>query len=242
MKTDNTAANTTRMNDLPSGDRPYEKCEHIGPQSLSDAELLAVLLRTGAQGISALDMSRCILKTLCRDSLAALHRISAEDLLQIRGVGRVKAIQIQCIAELSRRIAQAKIGVEEDIVYNNPEVIGSYYMEQMRHENQEVVLLLCLSSKGRLLNRKVISRGDINTAILNPREVFAEAISHRAASIILLHNHPSGDPTPSREDVEITERIMQAGRLVGIPLTDHLVIGDKAFVSMRQSHLLGKAS
>ncbi len=230
------------MNDLPSGDRPYEKCERTGPAGLSDAELLAVLLRTGAQGISALDMSRSILTTLCRDSLANLHRISSEDLLQIRGVGRVKAIQIQCIAELSGRIAQAKIGPEDDLIYDNPEVIGSYYMEQMRHESQEIVLLLCLSSKGRLLNRKVISRGDINTAILNPREVFAEAISHRAATIILLHNHPSGDPTPSKEDIEITKRIMEAGKLVGILLTDHLVIGDRTFVSMRKSQLLSEDS
>ncbi len=230
------------MNDLPSGERPYERCEHIGPGGLSDAELLAVLLRTGAEGISALDMSRMILSQLCNGSLASLHRITRADLLQIRGIGRVKAIQIQCIAELSGRMAQAKIGQEDEITYDNPEVIGSYYMEQMRHEIQEIVLLLCLSSKGRLLGKKVISRGDINTAILNPREVFAEAISHRAASIILLHNHPSGDPTPSKEDIEITGRIMEAGKLVGIPLTDHLVIGDRTYVSMRQSHLLNDAA
>ncbi len=238
MNTNITKNHTTRMSDLPSQERPYERCEHFGPEGLSDAELLAVLLRTGAEGVSALDLSRNILTSLCKGSLAALHKVSTEDLLQIRGVGRVKALQIRCIAELSGRIAQAKIGVEDDLTYDNPEVIGSYYMEQMRHESQEIVLLLCLSSKGRLLSKKIISRGDINTAILNPREVFAEAISHRAASIILLHNHPSGDPTPSKEDIAITGRIREAGRLVGIPLTDHLVIGDKTYVSMRKSRLL----
>ncbi len=237
--TEKTTFQTIRMNDLPSSERPCEKCERFGPEGLSDAELLAVLLRTGAEGVSALDMSRNILSTLCNGSLAALHKVSTEELLQIRGVGRVKAIQLRCIAELSGRIAQSKIGVEDELIYDSPDVIGSYYMERMRHENQEIILLLCLSSKGRLLSKKIISRGDLNSAILNPREVFAEAISHRAASIILLHNHPSGDPTPSREDIEITNRILHAGKIVGIPLTDHLVIGDQTFVSMRRSRLIG---
>ncbi len=226
------------ISDLPLQERPYEKCERFGVKALSDAELLAVLLRTGAEGTSALNMSRNVLSALGCGGLAQLHKISMEDLLEIRGIGKVKAMQILCIAELSGRIAQAKIGKEDDLVYDNPEVIGAYYMEQMRHESQEIVLLLCLSSKGRLLSKKVISRGDIHTAILNPREVFAEALSHRAVSIILLHNHPSGDPTPSAEDIEITRKIMETGKLVGIPLTDHLVIGDRTFVSMRQSHIL----
>ncbi len=228
----------TRISDLPQQERPYEKCERFGVNALTDAELLAVLLRTGAEGASALTVSRSLLASLGSEGLAGLHKVSMEDLLEIRGIGKVKSVQILCIAELSRRIAQAKIGREDDLIYNDPEVIGSYYMEQMRHESQEIVLLLCLSSKGRLLSKKVISRGDIYTAILNPREVFAEALSHRAVSIILLHNHPSGDPTPSREDVEITRRIYETGKMVGIPLTDHLVIGDKTFVSMRRSHLL----
>ncbi len=228
----------TKMSDIPKQERPYEKCEHFGPESLTDAELLAVLLRSGAEGVSALEMSRAILKSLGNGSIAMLHNAGLEDLLLIRGVGRVKAIQIRCIAELSRRIAQAKIGAEDELVYDSPEVIGSYYMEEMRHENQEIVIVLCLSSKGRLLGKKLVSRGSINAAILDPREIYKEALSRRAASIILLHNHPSGDPSPSSEDIEITNRIAQAGELIGIPLLDHLVIGDRAFVSMRQSHIL----
>ena len=103
---------------------------------------------------------------------------------------------------------------------------------------KEIVLILCLSSKGRLLGKKIISRGTIHTAILDPGEVFKEALARRAASIVLLHNHPSGDPTPSAEDIDITKRIAQAGRLIGIPLTDHLVIGDRSYVSLRQSHMM----
>ena len=167
-----------------------------------------------------------------------LHCAGLEDLLEIRGIGPVKAMQIRCIAELSRRIAQAKIGAEDELVYNDPKVIGSYYMEEMRHENQEIVIVLCLSSKGRLLGKKMVSRGSVNAAFLDPREIYKEALSRRAASIILLHNHPSGDPSPSAEDIEITNRIAQAGELIGIPLLDHLVIGDRSYVSMRQSRIL----
>ena len=231
-----------KISDIPRQERPYEKCERFGSGALSDSELLAVLLRSGAEGISALEMSRAVLESLGSGGIARLHNISLEDLQKIRGIGKVKALQIRCIAELSKRIAQAKIGAEDDLVYDNPEVIGSYYMEEMRHEIQEIVLVLCLSSKGKLLGRKVISRGNVNTAILHPREIFIEALSRQAASIILLHNHPSGDPTPSAEDIAVTKKIADAGEMIGIPLTDHLVIGDRTFVSMRMSRLLGSES
>ena len=233
--------NGSRMCDLPKPERPYEKCEHFGPEVLSDAELLAVLLRSGAQGVSALNMSRSILRLLGGGGIANLHSLSMEDLQQVRGVGKVKAIQIRCTAELSRRIAQAKIGAEDELIYDNPEVIGSYYMEEMRHEFQEIVMVLSLSSRGRLLGKKVISRGTVNTALLGSREIFMEALSHRAASVILLHNHPSGDPSPSEEDIRITKQIAAAGELIGIPLLDHLIIGDRSYVSMRQSHILQAA-
>ena len=230
-----------KMSDLPKQERPYEKCEHFGPEVLSDAELLSVLLRSGTEGVSALDMSRSILHALGGGGIATLHRASMESLLEIPGVGRVKALQIRCIAELSRRIAQAKIGAEDELVYDSPEVIGTYYMEEMRHESQEIVMVLSLSSRGRLLGKKVISRGNVNSALLDPREIYVEALSRRAASVIVLHNHPSGDPSPSAEDIVITRRIAQAGELIGIPLSDHLIIGDRSYVSMRMSHILDAA-
>ena len=230
-----------KMSDLPKQERPYEKCEHFGPEVLSDAELLSVLLRSGTEGVSALDMSRSILHALGGGGIATLHRARMESLLEIPGVGRVKALQIRCIAELSRRIAQAKIGAEDELVYDSPEVIGTYYMEEMRHESQEIVMVLSLSSRGRLLGKKVISRGNVNSALLDPREIYVEALSRRAASVIVLHNHPSGDPSPSAEDIVITRRIAQAGELIGIPLSDHLIIGDRSYVSMRMSHILDAA-
>ena len=127
-----------KMSDIPRQERPYEKCERFGSGTLSDSELLAILLRSGAEGISALEMSRAVLESLGSGGIARLHNISLEDLQKIRGIGKVKALQIRCIAELSKRIAQAKIGAEDDLVYDNPEVIGSYYMEEMRHEMQEI--------------------------------------------------------------------------------------------------------
>ncbi len=231
---------TTRIKDLPGTERPYEKCMRFGPGALSDAELLCVLLRTGAEGVSALDMSRSLLSSLGPNALSKLHRVSLQDLEQIRGIGKVKALQIRCLAELSMRIAQSQIGMADELNYNDPDTIGSYYMEEMRHECQEIVLLLCLSSKGRLLSKKVISRGDVRSAILSPREIYAEALSQRAAAVILLHNHPSGDPTPSREDILVTRQILEAGRLIGIELLDHLVIGDRNYVSLRQAGLMKK--
>ncbi len=231
-------AGAGRISDLPESERPYEKCERFGAGALSDAELLAVLLRTGSEGTGALEMSRSILESLGSGGIAQLHKASMEDLQEIRGIGKVKATQIRCIAELSRRIAQAKIGSQDSLVYDSPEVIGAYYMEEMRHESQEIALVLCLSSKGRLLGKKIISRGTVNSAFITPREIFVEALAHRAASVILLHNHPSGDPAPSMEDIELTNRVFQAGEMIGIPLLDHLIIGDRSYVSMRQSRLL----
>ena len=230
-----------KMSDLPKQERPYEKCEHFGPEVLSDAELLSVLLRSGTEGVSALDMSRTILQALGSGGIAMLHKASMESLLEIPGVGRVKALQIRCVAELSRRIAQAKIGAEDELVYDSPDVIGTYYMEEMRHESQEIVMVLCLSSRGRLLGKKIISRGNVNSALLDPREIYVEALTRRAASVIILHNHPSGDPSPSAEDIAITKRIAHAGELIGIPLSDHLIIGDRSYVSMRMSRILDAA-
>ena len=227
-----------KMSDIPRQERPYEKCERFGSGALSDSELLAVLLRSGAEGISALEMSRAVLESLGSGGIARLHNISLEDLQKIRGIGKVKALQIRCIAELSKRIAQAKIGAEDDLVYDNPEVIGSYYMEEMRHEIQEIVLVLCLSSKGKLLGRKVISRGNVNTAILQPREIFIEAVSRQAASIILLHNHPSGSCRPSDEDIRFTERVREAGEMLSIRLVDHIIIAGKNWFSFREQRLL----
>lgn len=226
------------ISQLPDTERPYEKCERSGPETLSDAELLAVILRTGSEGVNVLDMSRDILSLLGSEGIAGLCRVTQAGLMQIRGIGRVKALQILCIAQLSVRIARAQIGHEAELNFNDPQTIADYYMEDLRHEDQEVMYLLCLSSKGSLLKKEIISRGTINSTVINPREIFVSALSHRAACVILMHNHPSGDPTPSQEDISVTRKIQRCGQMLGIELLDHIVVGDHRFVSLKMEGLM----
>ncbi len=226
------------ISQLPDTEKPYEKCEHFGPDCLSDAELLSVILRTGSEGLNVLDMSRSLLALLGSEGIAGLCRVTQADLCQIRGIGRVKALQIRCIAELSKRIAQADIGYEADLNFNDPQTIADYYMEDLRHETQEVMYLLCLSSKGSLLKKEIISRGTVNSTVISPREIYVSALSHRAASVILMHNHPSGDPTPSDADIKVTKKIWKCGNMLGITLLDHIVVGDHRFVSMKMEGLM----
>ena len=199
---------------------------------------MSVILRTGAEGVNVIDMSRDILSSHGSSGIEGLCRASQEDLCQIRGIGKVKAMQIRCIAELSRRIAHADIGYEAELNFNDPQTIADYYMEDLRHETQEVMYLLCLSSKGSLLKKEIISRGTVNSTMINPREIFVSALSHRAASVILMHNHPSGDPTPSEADIRVTQKTQQCAKMLGIVLLDHIVIGDHRFVSMRMEGLM----
>lgn len=224
------------MKSLSEAERPYEKCERLGPRSLSDAELLAVFLRSGSQGENALELARRILYYMGEDGILGIHHFSMEKLRQIKGVGRVKAVQILCISELAKRLARAKAC--ELLQFTCPSSIARYYMEDMRHEKQEIMKLLMLNSKARLIGETDMSRGTVNAALITPRELFIEALQKNAVSIILLHNHPSGDPTPSREDQILTERIRQAGALIGIELLDHIVIGDNCYVSFSEQGLL----
>lgn len=221
------------MKSIPKEERPYEKCLEGGAESLSDAELLAVILRTGAKGESALDLSRKVLAGKDdRSDLLGIYHMSISDLKQIRGVGDVKAVQIKCIAELSRRISRTRFS--EGIRFQEPAAVAQYYMEDLRHQEQEILILVMLNSKGKLLRDMVISKGTVHSALISPREIFIEAMRTQAVSIILLHNHPSGIPEPSRDDILLTQRIRTAGELIGIELLDHIIIGDCQAVSMRE--------
>lgn len=217
-------------------ERPYEKCEKKGVKSLSDAELLAVLLRSGPKGSNALELSRRILQETGRDALAALPDFTKERFRRIRGVGRVKSIQLVCLLELSRRIAKADAARE--LCFASPASVARYYMEDMRHLKQEHMKLLMLNTKSMLIGEKDIYKGTVNASLVNPREIFIEALQREAVSIILLHNHPSGDPTPSSMDVTTTERIRRAGEFIGIELLDHIIIGNNCYVSFLEEELM----
>ena len=214
------------------GDRPYEKCEQFGAKNLTDAELFAVLLRTGTRGENSLALAHRI---LCSETsergLLNIHRWDMDSLMRVRGIGKVKAIQILCLSELAKRMARASAMQELD--FSSPRTIAQYYMEDMRHRKKEALKLLLLNMKTKLIGESELSLGTINTTLVSPREVFAEALRRNAAAVILLHNHPSGDPTPSREDVLATRRVIDAGKIIGIELLDHIIIGDNCFISLR---------
>ena len=164
--------------------------------------------------------------------LTRLPSYSKEALMKIPGIGEVKAVQILCLCEIARRIAKEK--AKEPHCFDRPETIASYYMEDMRHLKQEELKLLMLNTKSKLLGETRISKGTVNMSVISPRELFIEALQKDAVMIILLHNHPSGDPEPSREDILVTKKIAKAGELIGITLIDHIIIGDRSYVSLAE--------
>jgi len=225
------------MKDLPTNEKPYEKCLEYGTQALSEAELLAVILRTGAKGISAVSLSKKVLNgSPSTPGLLGLYQLSPADLMKIKGIGKVKAIQIKCILELSKRISKKR--VEDSLDFNSPVQIASYYMEDLRHCDQEELHVMMLNTKNRLLGEQIISKGTVNASLISPREIFLQSLHYHAVSIIIIHNHPSGDPTPSQEDILLTERIKQAGEMLGIELLDHIIIGDIKYFSFRENKVL----
>lgn len=227
------------MKEIPSVERPYEKCERTGPESLTDVELLAVLLRTGTKGENAVELARRILYDSGQNGILGIHHFSMTRLMKLKGVGKVKAIQILCLSELAKRLAKAS--AKKHLRFSSPASIADYYMEDLRHENQEIMKLLMLNTKTELIGESDISKGTVNASLITPRELFVKALQQEAVSIILLHNHPSGDPSPSEDDKLITRRIAQAGALVGIDLLDHIIIGNHCYISFREERLLEHA-
>ena len=224
------------MKEMPGIERPYEKCLSAGAGSLSDKELLAVLLRCGTHGENAVELASRILYHQNENGLLGIHNISYEELINIKGIGKVKAVQILCISELAKRLAKAS--AKDMLCFQSPYTIAQYYMEDLRHEKQEHMKLLMLNTKSMLIGELDIAIGTVNASLITPRELFIEALQKNAVSIIILHNHPSGDVTPSSEDILITNRIKEAGELIGITLLDHLIIGNNCYSSFYESGLL----
>ena len=223
------------IKELPDSEKPYEKFLSYGPESLSDAELLAVIIKSGTNGLKSVEVAQNFLN--CRNrNLMNLFDVSYEEMLRMKGIGKVKAIQLKCIAELSNRITSTRYA--QTMTLQNAESIAMYFMEKLRHETQEVLMVCMFDSKCRLLGEEVVSKGSVNSAIVPPREIFLLALRKQAVHIVLLHNHPSGISLPSKEDDEVTERISECGRMIGIPLSDHIIIGDQNYYSYRESGLL----
>lgn len=225
------------MKEMPESEQPCEKCFRYGAQALSDAELLAVILRSGTKDMTALQLAQTLLAQKEKNLLNLIY-MSPEELQKFPGIGQVKAAQLKCIGELAARIVRTSRG--KNVRLNEPASIAAYYMEMLRHEDKEKLVLAMFDARSNLLGDDVISIGTVTRSLVSPREIFLKALEHQAVHIVLLHNHPSGDPTPSEADVNVTLRILESGRILGIALADHIIIGDNRYMSFRENGLLGQ--
>lgn len=226
----------SRIRDMEETERPYEKLERFGAKNLSDSELLAIILRNGTKEESSVYTARRVL-SYKNSGLTGIHTLTFDDLQSIKGIGRVKSIQLKAVAEIATRIAKSN-GLNRYQI-GSPSSIANIYMEEMRYLEKEHIKVVFLDTKNGIISDKDIAVGTVNTSLVDPREVYKEALNQRAVHIILLHNHPSGDATPSRDDIEVTRRILSAGKVIGINLIDHIVIGDGKYTSIREKGLGG---
>ena len=223
------------MKNLPESERPYEKFLKYGEEQLSDAELLAIILKTGTSKENSLDISRRILSGN-HNNLLNLYDLTYRDLMKFPGIGKVKAIQLKAVAELSKRIAQTKRGHQCQM--DKPASIAHYYMERLRHYKEEILMCAFFDAKCKLLGDVVISKGSVNYAYVSPRDIFRQALDYGAVLFVLIHNHPSGDPTPSKDDIRITARIEKGAQILELELVDHIIIGDNNYYSFHENKLL----
>lgn len=227
--------NYLRMLDIPENERPKEKLLRYGAESLSNPELLAIVLRTGTKGENVLNLSQKIITEL--NGLNGILNASVKEMTKIKGVKEAKASQILAIAELFRRFNTYKSFNEFKRITSPREVANMLYGE-MGTSNQEVLKLIILNTKNEVIKIKDVFKGSLNSSLVHPREIFNEAIRSNAASIIICHNHPSGDPTPSSEDIKVTTRINKSGDIIGIKLIDHIIIGRNNYVSLKEKGIL----
>ena len=224
------------VRDLPLEERPREKLLFYGATALSNAELLAILLRSGTKKKSVLRVAEEILAHIKEQGLAGMVHISVPELAKIDGVGKVKAATLQAAIELGRRLSMQQAA--KIVVIHGPEDVAHYAMPRYRFEQREHLAVMRLNTKNHILGMPEVSVGSLSASIVHPREVFRAAIDYAAAAMILLHNHPSGDPTPSREDIAVTERLVKAGKIMDIPVLDHVVLGRERFTSLKEKGLL----
>lgn len=227
------------IRELPPHDRPRERLERLGAGSLTDSELLAVLLRTGCKGVSAVELGRRILVKF--GTLEQLGKATVSEIATIPGVGKSKAVLLKAAFEITDRVSKTKLDQEP---MDTPDRIYAYMSEKVRFSSVEVLYGLALDSKLRLIRAYEISSGLLNQTLVHAREAYREAIAASAAHLVIVHNHPSGDPKPSPDDIRATKELQQAGRIIGIPLLDHVILGKvsnsnpRGFISLKESGFL----
>jgi DNA repair protein RadC len=219
------------IKDLPLCEQPYTRLEISGAKMLTNAELLAIIIKTGTKTTRAIDIATNLLN-MHQDGLLGLHAVTIEELKTIHGIGRIKAIQIKALTELSIRISSSK--KSNRVCVTSPTFVAGLYMEELRHLQQEHFKLVVLDNKNNIIKDHTLSIGTVNATLVNPREVLIYCLQHHCVQYIVLHNHPSGDCTPSTEDVLMTERLKKASELIGITLLDHIIIGNQNFTSLKE--------
>lgn len=227
--------NKRTIKELPRSEQPEEIFKRTGERYMTDAQLLAAVLRCGSGSLNVLEMSEEILK-VHDGSLINLSDLSYDELMEIKGVGKIRAMQLKCIAEISRRIATTSR--KKKYRFMTSKDVALKYMEEMRHFDKENAFVLFLNTKMELLSQELLSVGTVNKSLISPRELFNMALKRNAVNVILLHNHPSGDPTPSDSDIEITRKLADASDVVGIKLIDHIIIGDRVYFSMNDHNMI----
>ncbi|MBZ9534687.1 DNA repair protein RadC [Cytobacillus oceanisediminis] len=218
------------IKDFPNDERPRERFIKQGPESLATHELIALLIQTGSKNESVLTLANKLL--IHFDGLRLLKDASLDELKAIKGIGTAKAIQLMAAIELGRRVSNLEF--TDRYCIRSPEDAAKYMMNEMKFLSQEHFICLYLNTKNQVMHKQVVFIGSLNASIVHPREVFKEAFRRSAASIICLHNHPSGDPSPSREDIEVTKRLVECGKIIGIDLLDHIIMGENKFISLKE--------
>jgi DNA repair protein RadC len=223
-----------RLKDLPEELLPRERLCQLGPEALSNSEILAILLRTGIKGENVLTLSERIIAGA--GGLSGLGKLTVHELAQIHGLGKAKSAEIKAALELGRR--SVSLDPMSRPIVNSPQDVAHIVMEEMRYLDREHFRVISLSTKNHVLGISSISIGSLNSSLVHPRECFKEAIRRNSNAIILLHNHPSGDPTPSKEDIDVTRRLMDGGKILGIEVLDHVIIGDNRYISLKERGIL----
>lgn len=223
---------SVKMKELPASERPYEKLEMYGADTLSNTEILAIIIKSGTREESSLTTAQKILsmKNKNSDSLRFIQDMSIKEFMEIKGIGKVKAIQLKAVCEFAKRLSKPIEAPQVQI--SCPEDIANLLMDELKYEKREMVKVILLNMKNIVIKIVNICLGSDNSAILKPRDVLSEAVKLGIPKVALVHNHPSGDPTPSKADIEFTDRLGQAASIMGIELLDHIVIGDCKFESI----------
>lgn len=222
------------IRDVPREERPRERLIKYGAEHLSNQELIAILLVSGTRDESVMSLAHRVLMHF--EGIKLLNEATIEELTAIKGIGPAKGVMILAAIELGRRLNTFK--PIELTTIRSPRDGANYVMEEMRTLNQEHFVVLFLNTKNEVIHQQTIFIGSLNSSIVHPREVFREAVKRSAASIICFHNHPSGDPTPSQEDIHVTRRLVDSGKMMGIEVLDHIIIGDRKFISLKEKGYL----